>query len=179
MTKKLLTTCAAICSMLAPVLSVSAAPTSTSASLPAGLTDGRLIQASSPTVYWYTGDRRYVFPNEETFYTWFSPYDFTRIVHISDADMMAIRVGGNITYRPGSRLLKLATDARVYAVDNRGTLRPIEGEAVAAELYGENWAQFVDNIPDAFFVNYRLGSAIRRASDFNPTNDLTPTAATR
>lgn len=178
MIKKYLVTCAAICSMLAPVLSVSAAPLPPAAA-PAALTSGRLIKASAPTVYWYTDDRRYVFPNEETFYTWFSPYDFARIVHISDADMAAIHVGGNVTYRPGSRLLKLSADPRVYAVDSRGTLRPIESEAVASELYTENWAQYIDDIPDAFFVNYSLGTPIRRASDFRPTTALTPTDSVR
>lgn len=166
MIKKLLATSLALCSLFAPVLaSAETMPVS-----------GRLIQASGPAIYWQTSGGRSVFPNEETFYSWFSPYDFARIVHISDAEMASLRIEGNISYRPGSRLLKITTDPRVYAVDNRGVLRPIESESAAAALYGPNWAQFIDDVPDAFFVSYTIGAPIRRPSDFHPTTALTPTS---
>lgn len=170
MIKKFFSTLALCSLLLAPVVSVSAEST-----VPP-LTSGRLIKASGPAVFWFANDRRYVFPNEETFYSWFSPYDFARVLRIPDAQMAAIQIGGNVTYRPGSRLLKLTTDPRVYAVDNRGTLRPLDSEVIAEELYGPNWAQFIDDVPDAFMTNYHMGSLVRRPSDFRPTTSFTPTS---
>lgn len=165
MIQKFFATVATASLLLAPVLSVSAETVSV---------EDRLIKGSGNAVYWNTGDRRYVFPNEETFYSWFSPLDFARVVRLPDAEIAAIRIGGNVGYRPGSRLLKITTDPRVYAVDKSHTLRPIQDEATAAALYGRNWAQFIDDVPDAFFVSYDIGPVIRRASDFRPTNSLTP-----
>ena len=170
MIQKLFATMATASLLLAPVFSVSAQTLNL---------EDRLIKGSGNAVYWHTGDRRYVFPNEETFYSWFSPLDFARVVRLPDAEIAAIRIGGNVTYRPGSRLVKITTDPRVYAIDNHGTLRAIEDEPTAAALYGRNWAQFIDDVPDAFFASYNIGPVIRRASDFHPTNSLTPSADLR
>lgn len=134
-----------------------------------------LIRGSGPAVYWYSSNgTRYVFPNEKTFLSWFPYHQFERVLVIPDQAVAAIQIGGNVTYRPGSRLLKLTTDPKVYAIDTQGTLRWIETEAVAASLYGANWQMYVDDVPNAFFVNYTTGPSIRRASDFRPTNVLTP-----
>lgn len=136
---------------------------------------GSLIKGSDTAVYWYATDgRRYVFPNDKTFYTWFTPYDFFQIHRISDAELAALRIGGNVTYRPGSRMIKITADPRVYAVDNFGKARPIESEAVAQALYGSRWRTLIDDVPDAFFVNYLLGAPIRSAAEFHPNTTLTP-----
>lgn len=134
-----------------------------------------LIRASGPTVYWYSSNgMRYVFPNEKTFQTWFPYHQFDRVLMIPDQALANIRIGNNMTYRPGSRLVKITTDPKVYAVDARGTLRWLETESVAETLYGSGWNTLIDDIPDAFFANYTMGQSIRRASDFRPTNILTP-----
>ena len=170
MIKKLLSTCAAICMILSPVLSVSAAPL-----LPSDIaTPESLVKGSGPAVYWYTGYERYVFPNEETFYSWFSPYDFARVRTISDASLVSLPIRGNVYFRPGSRIVKISTDPKVYGVDRNGTLRWLENEAVARTLYGQNWAQYVEEIPDAFFASYSTGATVTRASDFNPPMMYTP-----
>lgn len=136
---------------------------------------GSLIKGSGEAVYWYsTNGHRYVFPNDRTFYTWFSPYDFRSIDRISDTELAAIPISGNVTYRPGARMIKLPTDPRVYAVDNFGQARPIESETVAAALYGSRWRTLIDDVPDAFFVNYTLGIPIRSAAAFRPNLTLTP-----
>lgn len=169
MFKKLLSTCVALSTLLGPIFSVSAAPI-----LPSDIHPGSLIKGSTAAVYWYTGYERYVFPNEETFYSWFSPYDFARVRIVTDAALISVPIRGNIYYRPGSRLVKIATDPKVYGVDPHGTLRWLESEAVARTLYGENWAQYVEELPDAFFVSYSVGSTVTRASDFHPPMMFTP-----
>lgn len=136
---------------------------------------GSLIRGSGEAVYWYaTNGRRYVFPNPRTFYTWFTPYDLANIDWISDSELAAISIGGNVSYRPGSRLIKITTDPKVYAVDTFGRIRWIESESVAIALYGSRWHTLVDDVPDAFFATYTVGASISSPVDFRPTASLTP-----
>ena len=110
--------------------------------------------------------KRYVFPNEKTYKTWYA--DFSSVKTITDSELAAIQIGGNVTYKPGSKMVKITTDPKVYAIDAHGKLRWIASEAVASALYGANWAKSVEDIPDAFFVNYTIGADIYSASDFVP-----------
>jgi hypothetical protein len=122
----------------------------------------RVKTASSKAVYYCGADgKRYVFPNDKTYYSWYK--DFTGVTTISDAALAALRLGGNVTYRPGSRLVKITTDPKVYAVDHNGTLRHVTTAEVAASLYGADWAKKVDDLSDAFFINYKVGEPITRS----------------
>jgi hypothetical protein len=88
------------------------------------------IKGSSSTVYWYASNgRRYVFPNAGTFRSWVGPSGMADIVTVNDYELHSIPLGGNITYRPGARLLKIKTDPKVYAVARYGVLRWITSEA--------------------------------------------------
>ena len=94
---------------------------------------GSLVKASLPAVYYVGADaKRYVFPNEKTFKTWFS--DFSGVQTITDAELAALPIGGNVTYKPGVRMVKITTDPKVYAVDASGTLRWVSTEAAAVAL---------------------------------------------
>ncbi len=130
-------------------------------------TTGSLIKGQSfNSVYYYSDDgKRYVFPNDKTFLSWYDNFD--SVVTVSDADLASITIGGNVTYRPGKKLVKVETDPKVYAVDKNGTLRWVETEALATELYGAEWAKNVDDVPDIFFTNYKIGPGISSAADFN------------
>ena len=117
-------------------------------------------------VYYYGNDGlRYIFPNEKTYFTWEDA--FTEIKWISDEDLTTIQIGGNATYKPGIRMVKIVSDPTVYAVSANAELRAIESEEVAVELYGEDWATMVDDLPDYFFTNYWIGSSIEVASQFD------------
>ena len=133
----------------------------------ATLVPGGLIKGSGSSVYYYGADsKRYVFPTEKTYFTWYTGFDGVRTV--TDAELEAIAIGGNVTYRPGAKLVKITTDPKVYAVDVNGGLRWVQSEAVARELYGDGWTELVDDIPDAFFVNYNLSEPVMAATDFLP-----------
>ena len=120
---------------------------------------GSLIKGSQAAVYYCANDgKRYVFPNEKVYFTWYA--DFSGVLVISDAELAAIPVGGNVTYRPGSRLVKITTDPKVYAVYHGGILRWVTTEDLAASLYGPDWNTKIDDISDAFFVNYTVGTPI-------------------
>jgi hypothetical protein len=123
------------------------------------LKPGTLIKAGSSSVYYYGADgKRYVFPNEKTYKTWF--IDFNLVITISNDLLGEIPIGGNVTYKPGKKLLKIQSDPRVYFVDSQGTLREIKSEQIAKDIYGASWQYMVDDIPDAFFVNYKVGAPI-------------------
>ncbi len=133
----------------------------------ATLVPGDLIKASGQTVYYYGQDgKRYVFPTEKTYKSWFA--DFNGVKTVTDAELATVTIGGNVTYRPGVRLVKITTDPKVYAIEGK-QLRWIMTEALAIQLFGANWATQVDDIPDAFFVNYTVGAQIDEASDYPPT----------
>lgn len=132
---------------------------------------GQLIKASGPAVYYMGMDgKRYVFPNEATYRTWYS--DFSTVQTITDSELAQVMIGGNVTYRPGVRLVKITTDPKVYAVAGNGTLRWVANESVAVSLFGSNWATQVDDIPDAFFINYHIGTSINAASEFDRNQEL-------
>jgi hypothetical protein len=129
--------------------------------------EGSLIKASLPTVYYIGQDsKRYVIPNQKTYSTWYE--DFSDVHYITDETLAAIPIGGNATYRPGIRMMKITTDQKVYAVAKGGVLRWVTSEAVAAALYGADWNQMIDDVPDSYFINYTIGADINSASDFNP-----------
>lgn len=127
---------------------------------------GSLIRGDSfPSVFYLGADGlRYVFPNEKTYFTWYS--GFTNVKNIGDEALGKIQMGGNVTYKPGTRLVKINTDPRTYAVEEGGVLRWVETEEIAAALYGGDWNTKVDDIPDAFFANYTLGQPIDNANDY-------------
>lgn len=126
------------------------------------------IKGSSSTVYWYASNgRRYVFPNAGTFRSWVGPSGMADIVTVNDYELHSIPLGGNITYRPGARLLKIKTDPKVYAVARYGVLRWITSEEVARATYGAFWNQMIDDISDDYFVNYTVGPPIYGGSDYS------------
>ncbi|MFA6161434.1 MAG: Ig-like domain-containing protein [Patescibacteria group bacterium] len=132
------------------------------------LNAGTLIKASGPAVYYYSDTgKRLVFPTEKTFKTWFA--DFSNVTTVTDAELAAIPLGGNVTYKPGVKLVKITTDPSVYAVAAGGVLRHIASETLAISLYGPDWSTKVDDVPDAFFTNYNVGSEITSTSDFSPS----------
>src|SRR3989344_2559457 len=72
-------------------------------------------------VYYLGADgKRYVFPNEKTYKTWYS--DFSGVQIVSATELSSYSIGGNATYRPGVKLVKITTDPKVYAVGGNGTL---------------------------------------------------------
>lgn len=132
------------------------------------LEPGDLIRGETySAVYYYGADGlRYVFPNDKTYFTWYD--DFSAVKQLSDATLATIQIGGNVTYKPGVKMVKITSDPTVYVVSQHATLRAIESESVAQELYGTNWNQQIDDVPDGFFGNYESGGSIEVSSQFDP-----------
>lgn len=126
-----------------------------------------LVKASGPAVYYYAENgRRYVFPNERIYYSWFS--DFAGVIELTDEELASIPIGGNVTYRPGMRLIKIQSDPKVYAVAPGGVLRWIETEQAAKDLYGMDWSKLVDDVDVSLFVNYSIGEPLACACGYDP-----------
>lgn len=125
---------------------------------------GELVKVATDRAVYYVGEdgKRYAFPNVATYASWYA--DFSGVRTISAQDLSALQLGGNVTYRPGTRLVKIATDPKVYAVEPGGALRPIDSEAVASALYGPAWSSRVDDVPVEFFVNYVVGEPLSTAT---------------
>lgn len=128
-----------------------------------------LIKGDTDSVYYYASDgKRYVFPTEKTYKSWF--IDFSKIITVTDSELASYPLGGNITYRPGYKMIKITTDPKVYAVDTGGVLRWVTSENIAQELYGDDWTNKIDDVPDSFFTNYTTGEPVNSAEDIDIFN---------
>jgi len=147
-------------------------------SLPAGIAvaaatpvAGDLIKSNvSSAVYYYNGTERFAFPNPTVYFSWYQ--DFSTVKTITAEELAAITYNGKlVTVRPGTKLVKIASDPKVYAVEPGGKLRSIPSEAVAATLYGSNWAKMVTDVSDAFWFWYDRTNTTPLSST-HPTGSL-------
>lgn len=125
------------------------------------LSDDCVASISVKSAVYYIGadKKRYVFPNEKIYKSWYQ--DFSNIKSISAESLAAIPVGGAVTYRAGSRLLKYPSDSKVYLVTRGGILRWAQNEDVVRNWYGPLWRSFVDDLSEAFAVQYQFGPSIQ------------------
>lgn len=121
------------------------------------------------TVYFLDDEGyRHAFPNERAFFTWYDNYDD---LHLITSEMMAsFPLGANVTYHPGTKMVKFPTVPTVYTVGRYGELRAIASEEMAIELYGEDWNQQIDDISESLYSNYTIGDPLVDASDFHVEN---------
>lgn len=143
--------------MVLSVIAMSGLPMT---SVKAAASAGDLIKMDGLSSVYYLGNdgKRYVFPNEATYFSWYA--DFSGVVTIPASELQSYPLGGNVTMRPGTKLVKITTDPSVYAVEPNGVLRKIQNESQAAALYGTNWNKRIVDLADAFFTNYTIGSPL-------------------
>ena len=122
-------------------------------------------------VYYRGADgKRRAFPNASTYFTWYT--DFSTVQEISASAMASLPLARQVTYRPGVKLVKFATENKVYAVARGGVLRWIKSEAVAAALYGTDWNKKIDDISDVFYLDYTFGNEINAAQEYSPSAEM-------
>jgi hypothetical protein len=136
---------------------------------------GDLIKiAGSSTVYYLGADsKRYIFPNEATYFSWYK--DFSKVVTVSQTELEGYTRGAVITIRPGTKLIKTPDERTVYSVEPGGNLRSIVSEANAIALWGANWAKRVVDVIPAFMVAYNTGNPL--TTGILPAGSLVKTAA--
>lgn len=138
--------------------------------------DGNSVTQEDSAVYYIgTDGRRHAFPNARAYFTWYTDFDSVRVV--SAGTLASIQLGANVTYKPGTKLVKFQTDPKVYAVMRGGVLRWLTSESIARSLYSEKWMYDVDDVSDAFYVNYSFGTPIASASDHAPMAERSSVAS--
>lgn len=136
--------------MMVVTMSGMAAPSAEAAST------GDLIKLSSDTaVYYVNGSNRHAFPHSSVYFTWYR--DFNNVQVVSQAEMSNYTLTTNVTIRPGTKLMKITSDPKTYAVGMDRTIYHISSEQEAISMYGPNWAGMVVDVADSFFNNYTMG----------------------
>ncbi len=114
---------------------------------------GKVVKVKSS--YWLVKDgQRHEFVDSVAMQTW----DRSAITVKADC-VKDLPVVGLINYRPGSRLVKFAGDATVYAVGSNLVLHPIE-KVVAKQWYGVNFKASVRTLSKDKFAKFTVGEAI-------------------
>jgi len=138
-----------------------------------------LVKGSNSFVYLYaTNDKRYVFTSKDVITSWFTSFDggqlgdlqnvCNTVNELSDVELASITIGGNVTIRPGSDIVKIASDPALYVVARGKVLRKLATADLAEKIYPGSSAQRTRVIPEAFFVNYSIGLDVSNASDYDP-----------
>ncbi|MBT6253637.1 hypothetical protein HOI83_00140 [Candidatus Uhrbacteria bacterium] len=132
-----------------------------------------LIKGTSlSAVYYFSSDaKRYVFPSEQIFYSWFENFD--DVVEIDDDVLASFKLGQRITMAPGS-LIKITSDPKVYAIDSDGAKHHIASEAVASSLFGTDWSSQVVDVDITQWFDYPTGDQLTSSSAFSATKPSFP-----
>lgn len=128
--------------------------------IPYGIDDdlaGKLVRTSESSSVYLIGEdgQRHAFPNEAVFTSW--GYDFSDVQYISVTEMSTYALGKNVTVRPGTWLVKVTMNPKVYAVGTGGVLHWVANEDTAEELYGSDWNTRVIDVSEVFWNNYDVG----------------------
>jgi photosystem II stability/assembly factor-like uncharacterized protein len=135
-----------------------------------GLPAGSLVKSTASSAVYLVGadGKRYAYPNVTVYNTWHE--DFSGVKTISTEQLASLTLGGLVTVRPGTVLVKIESDPKVYAVEPGGGLRWIETEDRAKLLYGNAWNKNVIDVAVSFWPSYSGGSAL--GMDIHPTGSL-------
>lgn len=144
---------------------------------------GMLVSYGAPNelhrVYYIGRDmRRYYFPTSTTLATWFLEPGGTgnvhldaqacrRVVQVSPEMIAAIQIGGNVTMRPGTVFTGITTDPARYVISRGGVLRRLEPSTLGVFLAPDWLTERMALLPDAFFVNYSVGTQITSPSQYD------------
>ena len=140
---------------------------------------GDLIKTSSSSaVYYLAADgKRYVFPTEQTYFSWYS--DFSGVLIVSQSEFENYTPGANVTMRPGTKLIQEVSmetpwkvlSSKVYAIEPGGKKIAIPDADTAVALYGANWESKIQGIPSAFITSYTDSGKTATATAY-PTGSL-------
>lgn len=121
---------------------------------------------SCHSIYYYGLDgKRHAFPTESVYMSWFSNY--SNVVTIANSTMNAMPVGENVTYHPGSVLVKFYGSSTVYAIEKGGVLRPFMNEAAAIATYGRNYSRYIVMMSTSMKCDYTFGAKIWSSGDYS------------
>ena len=118
---------------------------------------GELVKvAGNPAVYLTQAGKRYAFPNEKIYKSWYGEI-FSDVKTVSLSYLSGFQLSANVTFKPGS-LIKIPSIPRVYLVTDGATLRWIKTEEKFKE-FGYSFDQ-VNDLSESLFVDYSEGLPI-------------------
>ena len=126
---------------------------------------GSLIKGQSYSAVYYVSANgvRQPFLNSATYFTWFE--DFDDVITVTDTELASYALGGPMLPKVGVVLVKIDSLNEVYAITGENTLRWIASEAVAVELYGANWSDYIIDLPITMWTKFTVGEEVRGAGD--------------
>ena len=140
---------------------------------------GDVITSEGLPNSYYVGldNKRYVFTTAEAYNTWYPKASPVKLLERKKLE--SVPLGGNATYRPGMRVITLDTDTSYYVVAHGGVLRKVS-ESLLRTYYGSAWRERLDNLPEYYRADYRLGEPVYRVHDYSPVEEYrrSPTMST-
>ncbi|MCC6639293.1 hypothetical protein IT409_01905 [Candidatus Falkowbacteria bacterium] len=122
-----------------------------------------VVLSDNGSVYYYGADgKRYIFPTQETFASWFGDYVPAKSLPLEE--MQKVPLGGNVTMKPGT-LLTTESDPKIYLITQDSTISPVD-ERVLEVVYGKDYKNRVIDIPNYYFTNYSYGPEIITVDGF-------------
>lgn len=142
-------------------------PAGVSAEVCPSLSAGSLMKTPNASAVYLLSStlKRLDFPNAEVYKTWYN--DYSGVVTVPASCGEGYAYGGSVTYRPGSRMIKVQAFPTVFAILPGNKKAKIANETVATELYGANWAKLVRDLPDYWMDDYAAGSDLTEAAPHN------------
>jgi hypothetical protein len=124
------------------------------------LVEGDLVKYSgSDAIYLIKDNGRYSFPFKKVYQAYYGN-DFSRVKTISLSELSKLPLKGNVKLPPNT-LVKITTDPKVYKVieiNNSSYLEWILNEAEAKSQFGSDWSKKIIDVPDVFFVDYKIAT---------------------
>lgn len=140
-----------------------------------GVEAGMIIKSPvSSALYYISADmERYVFMNEAVYFTWYS--DFDDVTEVEVDNIADFPLAGVMPPNPGKVLVKIQSTPEVYALSAGDEpyevyLHEIPDEDTAMALYGEDWADYVIDLPPTMFIHFMDGEDAD--NDFEPIYDV-------
>ena len=130
----------------------------------AALAEGDLFMIEDASVgasvYWFTGGYKRPFSSEKAFMSWFPSFDRVSIKRVKKDEISYLAWGPSMPYKPGSRMIKVPDDSKVYNIQVDGTVCHVKDEKDAAKLFGKKWNKSVDDMSVSQFLGtYKLKDA--------------------
>ena len=134
-----------------------------------GLYPGQYVKGESfSSIYYLNLDlERQPFINETVYFT--HQPDFENVIVISDELLATLPIGTPMLPKPGTVLVKVQDDPKVYYVDPEmnGQFRWIVNESIVVENFGTDWLEFLIDIPPTLFSHIDFAGSIVSDENFD------------
>ncbi len=124
--------------------------------------NGWVIRSPSyDTVYHIEDGARRPFWDATTFFTWHSSW--SEVVWVTDATLATLQLSTPMLPKAGTVLVKIQDNPNVYMLEESAgqtTIRLIPTEAIAISAFGQNWAQYVIDLPATIFHRFAQGEPL-------------------